>query len=52
MDRIRNEYIRGTEHVRCFGENAREARLKWFVHLQRRVSILEDFEVGTARQEA
>ncbi|KAF7653171.1 hypothetical protein LDENG_00086540, partial [Lucifuga dentata] len=26
MDRIRNEYIRGTAHVRCFGDKVREAR--------------------------
>ena len=30
MDRISNDYIRGTTHVRCFGEKAREARLRWF----------------------
>ena len=30
MDRIRNEEIRGTEHVRCSGEKVREARLRWF----------------------
>ena len=29
MDRIR-KYIRGTAHVRCFGDKAREARLRWF----------------------
>ncbi|OKP64685.1 hypothetical protein A8A03_01925 [Escherichia coli] len=38
MDRIRNEDIRGTAHVRCFGEKAREARLRWFGHVQRRDS--------------
>ncbi|KAK2896145.1 hypothetical protein Q8A73_015633 [Channa argus] len=36
MDRIRNEYIRGTAHVRCFGDKVREARLRWFGHVQRR----------------
>ena len=30
MDRIRNDYIRGTAHVRCFGDKTREARLRWF----------------------
>ena len=30
MDRIRNEYFRGTVPVICFGEKAREARLRWF----------------------
>ena len=38
MDRIRNEYIRGTAHVRCFGEKVREARLRWFGRVQRRDS--------------
>lgn len=36
MDRIRNEYIRGTAHVRGFGDKVREARLRWFGHVQRR----------------
>lgn len=35
MDRIRNEYIRGTAHVRGFGKKVREARLTWFGHVQR-----------------
>lgn len=30
MDRIRNEDIRGKEHVRCFGDEAAEVRLRWF----------------------
>ena len=38
MDRIRNEYIRGTAHVRGFGDKVREARLRWFGHVQRRDS--------------
>ncbi|KAF7651992.1 hypothetical protein LDENG_00102870 [Lucifuga dentata] len=33
-----NEYIRGTAHVRCFGDKVREARLRWFGHVQRRDS--------------
>ena len=37
-DRIRNEYIRGTAHVRGFGDKVREARLRWFGHVQRRDS--------------
>ena len=28
LDRIRNEHIRGTAHVRRFGDKAREARLR------------------------
>ncbi|KAI5106867.1 hypothetical protein C0J45_2505, partial [Silurus meridionalis] len=36
MDRIRNEFIRGTAHVGCFGDKVREARLRWFGHVQRR----------------
>uniref|UniRef100_A0A087XJI6 Uncharacterized protein n=1 Tax=Poecilia formosa TaxID=48698 RepID=A0A087XJI6_POEFO len=31
MDKIRNEYIRGTAHVRCVGD-----KLRWFGHVQRR----------------
>ena len=38
MDRIRNEFIRGTAHVRRFGDKVREARLRWFGHVQRRDS--------------
>ncbi|KAI5085367.1 hypothetical protein C0J45_23151, partial [Silurus meridionalis] len=36
MDRIRNKFIRGTAHVGCFGDKVREARLRWFGHVQRR----------------
>ncbi|KAK3553470.1 hypothetical protein QTP70_003514 [Hemibagrus guttatus] len=36
LDRIRNEYIRGTAHVGHLGDNVREARLRWFGHVQRR----------------
>ncbi|KAK3518309.1 hypothetical protein QTP86_020982 [Hemibagrus guttatus] len=36
LDRIRNEYIRGTAHVGRLGDNVREARLRWFGHVQRR----------------
>ena len=36
VDRIRNEYIRGTAHVRKLGEKVREARLRWFGHVLRR----------------
>ena len=36
MDKIRNEYIRGTAHVGKFGEKTREARLRWYGHLQRK----------------
>ncbi|KAK3535526.1 hypothetical protein QTP70_016797 [Hemibagrus guttatus] len=38
LDRIRNEYIRGTAHVGRLGDNVREARLRWFGHVQRRES--------------
>ena len=34
MDKLRNEYIRGTAHVRCFGEKIREVRLRWIGHVQ------------------
>ena len=30
-----DQYIRGTAHVRCFGEKVRETRLRWFQHEQR-----------------
>ncbi|MCJ8736401.1 hypothetical protein PDJAM_G00257500 [Pangasius djambal] len=36
LDRIRNEYIRGTDHVGRLGDKVREARLRWFGHVQRR----------------
>ena len=36
MDKIRNEYIRGTAQVRTFGEKTRQARLRWYVHLRRK----------------
>ncbi|XP_058483140.1 uncharacterized protein LOC131458247 [Solea solea] len=38
MDRIRNESIRRTAHVRCFGDKVREPRMRWFGHVQRRDS--------------
>ncbi|KAK3551170.1 hypothetical protein QTP70_013885 [Hemibagrus guttatus] len=34
LDRIRNEYIRGTAHVGHLGDKVREARLRWFGHVQ------------------
>ncbi|KAK3556174.1 hypothetical protein QTP70_005567 [Hemibagrus guttatus] len=39
LDRIRNEYIRGTAHVGRLGDKVREARLRWFGHVQRRDTI-------------
>ncbi|KAK3573623.1 hypothetical protein QTP86_029993, partial [Hemibagrus guttatus] len=36
LDRIRNEYIRGTTHVGRLRDKVREARLRWFGHVQRR----------------
>ncbi|KAK3526352.1 hypothetical protein QTP70_024631 [Hemibagrus guttatus] len=38
LDRIGNEYIRGTAHVGRLGDKVREARLRWFGHVQRRES--------------
>ncbi|KAK3558182.1 hypothetical protein QTP86_012373 [Hemibagrus guttatus] len=38
LDRIRNEYIRGTAHVGGLGDKVRETRLRWFGHVQRRES--------------
>ncbi|KAK3566596.1 hypothetical protein QTP86_001080 [Hemibagrus guttatus] len=40
LDRIRNEYIRGTAHVGRLGDKVREARLRWFGHVQRRESLI------------
>ncbi|KAK3566282.1 hypothetical protein QTP86_030576 [Hemibagrus guttatus] len=36
LDRVRNEYIRGTAHVGRLGDKVREDRLRWFGHVQRR----------------
>ncbi|KAK3506606.1 hypothetical protein QTP70_011019 [Hemibagrus guttatus] len=44
LDRIRNEYIRGTAHVGRLGDKVREARLRWFGHVQRRESDGSDKE--------
>ncbi|KAK3506414.1 hypothetical protein QTP70_001191 [Hemibagrus guttatus] len=46
LDRIRNEYIRGTAHVGRLGDKVREARLRWFGHVQRR-EIDEAHEIKT-----
>ncbi|KAK3515046.1 hypothetical protein QTP70_004038 [Hemibagrus guttatus] len=40
LDRIRNEYIRGTAHVGRLGDKVRETRLRWFGHVQRRENKL------------
>ena len=42
MDKIRNEYIRGTAQ---FGEKTREARLRWYGHLRRK----DDGYIGRRR---
>ena len=34
IDKIRNEYIRGTAQVGRFGEKTREARLRWYGHVR------------------
>ncbi|KAK3528551.1 hypothetical protein QTP70_002791 [Hemibagrus guttatus] len=44
LDRIRNEYIRGTAHVVRLGDKVREARLRWFGHVQRREKLAFRFE--------
>lgn len=31
-----SEYMRGTAHVRRFRDKVREARLRWFGHMERR----------------
>ncbi|KAK3562891.1 hypothetical protein QTP86_011127 [Hemibagrus guttatus] len=55
LDRIRNEYIRGTAHVGHLGDKVREARLRWFGHVQRRESEyigrrMLDMELSGRRQ--
>ena len=53
MDKIRNEYIRGTAQVGKFGEKPREARLRWYGHLRRKDYGYweKDAEDGVARKE-
>ncbi|KAK3567016.1 hypothetical protein QTP86_008960 [Hemibagrus guttatus] len=46
LDRIRNEYIRGTAHVGRLGDKVREARLRWFGHVQRRDNALSHGDFG------
>ena len=36
MDKIMNDYIRGTAQVGRFVEKAREARLRWYGHVRRK----------------
>ena len=36
MDKIRNQYIRGTAQVGKFGEKTRQAGLQWFGRVQRK----------------
>ena len=36
MDKIRNEYIRGTAQVGPFGEKTHQARLRWYGHVRRK----------------
>ena len=31
MGKIKNEFVRGTAHVRQVGDKVREARLRWYV---------------------
>ena len=35
MDKIKNEFIGGIAHVRQIGDKVREARLRWYGHVQR-----------------
>ncbi len=39
IDKIRNEYIRGTAQVGRFGEKTREARLRWYGHVRRKNDV-------------
>ena len=36
MDEIKNKFVRGTAQVRQIGDKVREARLRWYGHVQRR----------------
>ncbi|KAK3520883.1 hypothetical protein QTP86_010611 [Hemibagrus guttatus] len=51
LDRIRNEYIRGTAHVGRLGDKVREARLRWFGHVQRREKAFLFFSVFKQQSE-
>ena len=55
MDKIRNEYIGGTAQVGKFGEETREARLRWYGHLRRKDDGYnyweEDADYGVVRKE-
>ncbi|KAK3534963.1 hypothetical protein QTP70_002026 [Hemibagrus guttatus] len=46
LDRIRNEYIRGTAHVGRLGDKVREARLRWFGHVQRRENTMASAQIS------
>ncbi|XP_058235839.1 ubiquitin-associated domain-containing protein 2 isoform X3 [Hemibagrus wyckioides] len=51
LDRIRNEYIRGTAHVGRLVDKVRENRLRWFGHVQRRIGRrMLDMELPGRRQ--
>ncbi|KAK3534858.1 hypothetical protein QTP86_028556 [Hemibagrus guttatus] len=51
LDRIRNEYIRGTAHVGHLGDKVREARLRWFGHVQRRENMFDSVPEQNASSE-
>ena len=36
MDKVRNEYIRGTAQMGMFGEKTRDAGLRWYGPLRRK----------------
>ena len=40
MDKIKNEFIRGTAHVRQIEDKVWEARLTWYGHAQRRMQSI------------
>ncbi|KAK3544385.1 hypothetical protein QTP86_010144 [Hemibagrus guttatus] len=52
LDRIRNEYIRGTAHVGHLGDKVREARLRWFGHVQRRENFQNTVRVCDVTESA
>ncbi|KAK3572616.1 hypothetical protein QTP86_001116 [Hemibagrus guttatus] len=52
LDRIRNEYIRGTAHVGRLEDKVREARLRWFGHVQRREKNETEHHVNVSLEES
>ena len=55
MDKIRNEYVRGSARVEGVRQKLEEGRLRWYGHVQRRepqdlVRRVMELEIGDARR--